>query len=448
MKRLFTLLAILMLVLSFGMNEKNAIAATPDQWLDQDAKVSKEVYDLLLDRAGFASYIYTDTKVSMDPENLSTFIMEEKHDDFFIGKLASYTNTNKILVTKDGLIVSFTPKEYAHTTFENNRHFIEVQTAVKIFVGPTIKEANYINFASLNSNKATSIYTSAQRNLIVPSNITINHIGYSWTSNNTFDPNDYGTILPGSLQAGTTHTVRSYGRIIDGILVYNKGSTNAMNIFYTSNSPIVVESASNSRTLALTNNFVIEGQEPINKLENLQISAANTNMVIGDSQTVTVNGKYTDGTSKQIDHAQISWNSTNSNIADFRNGKLVALSPGNTRLIAQYEGKTATLDIRVLDGNFKELPHKLNVNANKKWKINFSAAVDLSTVVDNNIYITDEQGNKISAYHSTINDKTIQIIPDENFDAGKTYTVWVKDLKSTSGKTLQQNTKMKFTVRN
>lgn len=448
MKRLIALLAIFVLVLSFGMNDKNAIAATPDQWLDQDAKVSKEVYELLLERAGFASYIYTGTKVSMDPENLSTFIIEEKHDDFFIGKLADLKDTNKILVTKDGLVVAYTPKEYAHTMFRNNRHFEEVQTTVKIFVGPTIQDANYINFASLNSNKATMIYYYSPHNIIVPSNSVINHIGYSDASSATFAPQYYGTILPGSLQPGYTHELKQYGRYIDNILVFNK-LADSINIFYTSNSPIVVEGTNSYRTLDLTNNFVVGDQvePPANKLESLKIIPSKTEMTVGESQTMTLNGSYTDGTTKKINFSDANWSSTNSKVAAIRNGKLVALASGKTQLIAQYEGRSAAVNIRVNDGNFHEFPHKLNVQANKKWAVKFNAAVDLKTVLNDNIYVTDEQGNEVSVYHSPIDNETIQVIPDHNYKAGETYTIWVKDIESSKGKTLNQSTKMKFTIR-
>lgn len=444
MKRIIAILALFVLVLSCGMTGKNVDAAT----LDQEAKVSEEVYNLLLERAGFASYIYMDTPVSMNPENVSTFIIEEQYDDFFIGKLSSQTNTNKILVTKDGLVVAFTPKEYAHTTFQNNRHFTEVQTTVKIFVGPTIQEANYMNFASLKSNKVTSIYASARQQLTIPSNVIINHIGYSADNTTSFYPAHYGTILPTSLQPGFTHEIQWYGRYIDDILVYNK-SPDAMNIFYTGNELITAEIESFSRTLDLTNHFVIEDQEqpPVNQLQSLQIVPSTMRMIAGESQTMTVNGTYTNGTSKKIDNADIAWSSTNSKVANFTNGKLVALAPGHTRVSATYDGKVATVAIQVIQGDFQELTHKLNVSPNKGWIINFSAPVDLSTVTNNNIYVTDEQGNKISAYHSLVNNKAIRIIPDENYKAGKTYTVWVKDLKSTAGQTLQQNTKMEFTIR-
>lgn len=267
MKKLLSMLLVCTLVFSFGIGKKTQAASPTDWWTDQDAKVSPYVYSLLLDRAGFAAYIFTDTKVSMNPQNLSNFTVEEKFENFFIGYFDK--NLNKVLVTKDGLIVSYTQKNVSHSIIKDDKHLLDVQSAVKIFVGPTITDANYINFSSLESNKALSIINTVDRNQIklsIPSESKINDIGLSRISfQTTYGGKSiigsqyetiYGTIVPDSLQPGNTHELSIYnGTKIDGVPVYNEGMS-TMNIFYTSNVPIDIQGTKSYAKFDLKNKFV------------------------------------------------------------------------------------------------------------------------------------------------------------------------------------------------
>lgn len=448
MKKFLAVLALLVLVLLFGVSTKTADASSPDTWLGQDAKVSEEVYALLQDRAGFASYIYTGENIPMNPENLSTFIIEEKFEDYFIGKFSSGSNSNKILVTKDGLIVSYVPKEFAHTMFADDVHFKDVQATVKIFVGPTIEQANYINFASLGSNKATIYYNGYDANLVIPATAKINNIGYSYVSGRDFYPGYYGTIVPGSLQPGETHSVSHQGRYIDGILVFTK-SADSMNIFYTSNTPITVQGTSNYSTYNLNNKFVVGDSvtPPDTSLVGIQIQPMSTIMTLGELQSISLVAQYKDGSSQTINASEIDWTSTSPNVADFTSGKLLAITPGTTTLIARYGGYIATVNVQVQAKDYKELPKKFNIAANKRWKVNFSAPVDIQSVTEENIYVTDSNGFKVPIRYNFINNQTIQLVPSQNYVSGKTYTVWVKGVQSIAGKTLKKNTKMDFAIK-
>jgi len=453
MKKLLAVFVVFVLALSFEFSTKTAAASLPDTWLEQGASVSEEVYALLQDRAGFASYIYTGAKIPMKPDNLSTFTIEEEFEDYFIGKF--YSSSNKILVTKDGLVVSYTPKEVAHTIFPNDRHFKDVQAAVKIFVGPTIEKANYINFASLGSTKAVSYYDSSSDRdrikLVIPSNAKINNIGYSDTSNDRFWASYYGTIVSGSLQPGATHSVYGYGRYIDGIQVYTE-YVNSMSVFYTSTTPITVQGTTQYSTYNLTNRFVVGDSviptPPGNSLRGIQIQPASKIMNPGELQTISVTGLYTDGSKQTINASEIAWTSTSQLVADFTSGKLLAITPGTTTLIARYDGHLDFVDIQVKAQDYKVLPKKDNIAANKKWEVKFNAPVNISTAGADNIYVTDSNGAKVPVRNNSMNNnKTIQLIPLQNYVPGQTYTVWAKDVQSLSGKTIKQNTMMDFTIK-
>ncbi|MBU8881137.1 S-layer homology domain-containing protein [Bacillus sp. FJAT-29790] len=261
MNRVFPVLLVLALVFSFGNSMRTQAASPTDWWTEQDAKVSPYVYSLLLDRAGFAAYIYTDTKISMNPQNLSNFTIEERFENFFIGRF--YNDSNKVLVTKDGLIVSYMPKEIAHTIIPN-QNFLDVQSAVKSFVGPTISKTNYINFSSLESNKAIVFYGGYKAKMLIPSESKINDIGLAMVYGNSFGRSRYGTIVPGSLQPGVTHSISTsvYGEkgngvrnYIDDVQVYDNRA-NMMSVFYTSNSSIDVQGMEDYKKYDLTNKFL------------------------------------------------------------------------------------------------------------------------------------------------------------------------------------------------
>lgn len=253
MKKLFSLFLGFAIVFS-GLGLKAQAASPTDWWAEQDAKVTPYVYSLLLDRAGFASYIYTGEKISMNPSNLSNFEIEEKFSNFFIGSFRD--NSTKIIVTSDGLVVAYVPREVAHTILKGERHFLDLQSAVKIFVGPTISKVNYINFASLDSNKAFFSSYNWENNWTIPAQSKIQSIAFTDVTTIEYWPYNYGIIVPGSLQPGSTHAVYLYDRKIDGVKVYNK-SSNAMNVFYHSNENIVAQNTDDyTRSYDLLNKFV------------------------------------------------------------------------------------------------------------------------------------------------------------------------------------------------
>lgn len=253
MKKIISLLLVLSLVFTLNPNFETKAASPTDWWTERDAQVSPYVYSFLLDRAGFASYIYTDTKISMNPQNLADFKIEEKYSSFFVGSF-KYEHL-KVLVTKDGLVVAYAPKKVAHVSDRENAHLTNLQKAVKVFVGPTITKANYLNFASLESNKALSYFEFNEANVSIPSDSIIRDIGFVANSTFGFQEYTYNTVLPGSLQPGNTHVLDFNGKSIDNIRVHD-GSTDYMTVFYTGQNSIGVEGTSKYLKYDLTNNFV------------------------------------------------------------------------------------------------------------------------------------------------------------------------------------------------
>lgn len=449
MKKILSFVLILTAVFIFGVNTQKVAASAVENWTEQDAKVSSEVYNLLLERAGFAAYIYAGENISMNPVNLSNFVIEEKNEDFFIGKFND--NSNKIIVTKDGLIVSYIPKEVAYTIFRDDLHFRNVRDAVKIFIGPTIDNVNYINFTSLESNKAFIYYDSYSLNraATIPTDAKINVIAYSAIAGHTYNKDYYGLIVPGSLQAGTTHKLQSYGLLIDDIKVYTKRA-NAMNVFYTSKTDIDLQGSSNYAKYNLTNNFVIKNGNitpPVeNEIKDIRINKETNSMAPGDSQILSLIATNSDGSETSIPASSVKWTTTNPAVGQILNGKVTALKTGETTILANYMGVNTYIVIQV--DNFKLLARKVNIPVDKVWTIKLNTAVDPKTVTKETVFVVGQSGEIIDVSRVVAsNGESIQLIPIKNYSAGKNYTVWVKDLKSKTGKPLKQYTKMDFVTK-
>lgn len=444
MKKMLTVFLAVALIILFQDNYKTAAQSAEELWPNLKAEVSAEVYSILQNRAGFAAYIYTDTNFSMYPDNLSNLIIKERKENYFIGRYE--TDSTEILVTTDGLIVAFTPKDVAHTIFPNDLHFQHVQSAVKVLTGKLIEKVNYINFLSLESNKALSYFEESTINtsLNPPANAVVNTISYANVGEQKYSALDYGWINPASLTPNRENPVHSFGKYIDNILVFNKPAT-VMNVFYSSDKPIIVKGTENVKHYELVDNFIVDtSEEP--KIELLQLNSKESSLFLkpGKSELLHLTGIYSDGTVEAIDPNLVKWSASNRTVAKLSNGKVEALNPGDTRINIEYEGKTTFVIVTVQD--YKEIPIKLNQPVDKIWDVTFSATVYGDSTLPNNIYITDAANNSVPTL-LVVSGDVVQIIPTVNYTPGESYTVWVKDVKSSTGKTINQYTKMDFTIK-
>ncbi|MCM1989121.1 DUF4932 domain-containing protein [Oceanirhabdus seepicola] len=96
-----------------------------------------------------------------------------------------------------------------------------------------------------------------------------------------------------------------------------------------------------------------------------------------------------------------------------------------------------------------EMQKKNDVPLDKYWTIKLNIDVDESSIIDNNIYILDAQGNKINCELSkTDNTNIITITPKSNYNPGEKYTLHIeKGIKSISGEKLNEAVIMEFTTK-
>lgn len=90
---------------------------------------------------------------------------------------------------------------------------------------------------------------------------------------------------------------------------------------------------------------------------------------------------------------------------------------------------------------------KTTDNSRKTWTIKFNQTINPSSVILSNIYITDEQGNKIPTTDPKLftDEKSIIITPIAEYESGKIYYLYIKkEIKSPSGQNIKNNIRMPF----
>ena len=98
--------------------------------------------------------------------------------------------------------------------------------------------------------------------------------------------------------------------------------------------------------------------------------------------------------------------------------------------------------------NFVELPERVGTSSGIAIEVPFDSALMASTVSRSNVYVTDEQGNRIPVDRKLgSGNKSIIVSPLGQYEADKTYTLYIrKALKYASGSEIKNGLKLKFTI--
>jgi hypothetical protein len=96
------------------------------------------------------------------------------------------------------------------------------------------------------------------------------------------------------------------------------------------------------------------------------------------------------------------------------------------------------------DGNAKVIPYK--VNQDKVWTVNFSNDIDETTVNKDNVYVLDDEGNKVEV-KLEVSGKALIISPVENYKSGHKYKLYISDkVQSVNKKALKKALEYEFNV--
>lgn len=98
--------------------------------------------------------------------------------------------------------------------------------------------------------------------------------------------------------------------------------------------------------------------------------------------------------------------------------------------------------------NYVELPERVAVSSMMAIEVPFDAVLMASTVSRSNVYVTNEQGNRVPIDRKMGNDsKSIIVTPLGQYEAGKTYTLYIrKAVRYASGSKIKNSFKLKFTI--
>lgn len=77
----------------------------------------------------------------------------------------------------------------------------------------------------------------------------------------------------------------------------------------------------------------------------LSISASAFTLLVGSSQSITANGRYSDGSNRSV---AATWSSAAPDVIAVDNGRLTALSAGLASVVATFEGQSAVAEFRGL----------------------------------------------------------------------------------------------------
>ena len=181
-------------------------------------------------------------------------------------------------------------------------------------------------------------------------------------------------------------------------------------------------------------------------------------LIVGETATLNATVLPTNATNKNV-----LWRSHDSRIVSVNEtGKLVAHTAGTAVIMVSTVdgGHMASVEVTVEKKDdaisyprvgYKNEGDRTGVSPTKVWKINFSQALDKTSLNEETVYVMTESGIKVPlGYQLSNNDKTLEIRLQNGFayEKGANYYLFIeKTVKTKSdGKQLKEPVQMKFTI--
>lgn len=178
-------------------------------------------------------------------------------------------------------------------------------------------------------------------------------------------------------------------------------------------------------------------------------------LVDKDNISLELDGQIKIGAAVQPSDAEngsLIWQSINPNIATVdQSGNIKGIAAGDTFVVVSTADKSISkiVQVKVNDTYVKHRawPEKGTVSNSKIWTVKLSGKIDASSMISDNIYIIDGQGNRVDGIKLVKGEDglSVEIVPSSPYSAG-IYYLTVENIKSESGKTLIENIRMKFRV--
>lgn len=326
-----------------------------------------------------------------------------------INKKVSWTSSNPLVATVDeaGLVTAIAEGEATITvTTEDGNH----TASCTVIVEKPIVEVESV---SLNKANITLIEgaTEALIATVLPEDATNKNIGWSSSNPSIVTVDETGLV-----------TAVKEGETVITVTIEDGG--------YTANCLVKVE-------------------KPFIEVESVSINKKNITLLEGSSETLIATVLPEESTNKKV-----TWTSSNPSVATVdETGLVTALAEGEVLITVTTDdgGYISSCIVTVETNiNWEIWAPQYNIEPDKTWTIEFNKIIDIKTIKENNIYVTDQNGQIISMYYYQRQqdiEKVIYIVPIKDYQSGQTYTLWIRDLMAEDGSMLSKNIKMQFTIR-
>lgn len=114
-----------------------------------------------------------------------------------------------------------------------------------------------------------------------------------------------------------------------------------------------------------------------------------------------------------------------------------------------FEGYIASSNLKrqEADTTFKQWEEKSSADVRKKWTIKLNQPLNSETVNPRNVYIVDESGTGIfTTITYQAGDTFMTVGPAASFEAGKKYSLMIKNVRSAANKPLKENVLLPFSI--
>ena len=110
---------------------------------------------------------------------------------------------------------------------------------------------------------------------------------------------------------------------------------------------------------------------------------------------------------------------------------------------------TTTINNEIEPEKWEKREPALDVAPDKTWTVEFNQPLDMETIRQQNIFVTDRNGNIIPMFYFQKEqnvDMDIHIMPVTDYLPGEEYTLWIRDIKSKNGQVLEKHVKQPFVI--
>ncbi|KGX85831.1 M14 family metallopeptidase [Pontibacillus marinus] len=96
---------------------------------------------------------------------------------------------------------------------------------------------------------------------------------------------------------------------------------------------------------------------------------------------------------------------------------------------------------------FTNMKSKQGIKTDHAWTVTFATDVDKESIHQDNIYVLNEQNQKVALQDFVINGNRVEIKPPKgNYESGRSYTIYVKEIQAPDGKVMKKPVQMQFTT--